>query len=86
MQTFLATLLVFATAVAVMSLSVWLTGRRLRGSCGGLSGERDEHGEIACSLCSRADECDQLAKSNPLAQSAPADSINHNPGQGEVDR
>ena len=83
MQTFLATLLVFATAVAVMSLSVWLTGRRLRGSCGGLSGERDEHGETACSLCSRADECDQLAKA---AQSAPADSINHNPGQGEVDR
>ncbi len=35
MQTFIATLFVFAAVVGAMALGVMVTGRALRGSCGG---------------------------------------------------
>ena len=35
MATFLATLVIFATAAAAMAVGILLQGRRLRGSCGG---------------------------------------------------
>ena len=35
MQTFFATLLVIASAMFVMALGVMVTGRALKGSCGG---------------------------------------------------
>ena len=39
METFLATLAVFAVVVLAMAVGVILQGRRLRGSCGGSEGD-----------------------------------------------
>jgi hypothetical protein len=50
MQTFLATLVVFALAMLAMAVGVVFSGRRLRGSCGG-TGE-----DCSCDAAARA-EC-----------------------------
>ena len=41
MQTFLGTLLVFGIVMAAMSIGVVLSGRRLKGSCGGTGEDCD---------------------------------------------
>jgi len=35
MQTFIATLIIFGIAVGAMAIGVMVSGRRLKGSCGG---------------------------------------------------
>ena len=52
MDTFFATLLIFAGVMAAMSIGVAVTGRRLRGSCGGTGKdcECDEEARRACAL------------------------------------
>lgn len=52
MTVFLIAFIVFATAIAGMAVGVILSNRRLRGTCGGLSGMTDENGEISCQICS----------------------------------
>ena len=49
METFIVTLVAFAGVVAVMAIGVALTGRSLRGSCGGVGGSKS----CACSATER---------------------------------
>ncbi len=60
MNTFLVTLLAFGLTLALMSVGVIFTGRRIKGSCGGMNGRiRDKLGEDRCSYCGigAADTC-----------------------------
>ncbi len=52
MDTFFATLLIVAVIMAAMSIGVAVSGRRLRGSCGGTGKdcECDEQARQACAL------------------------------------
>ena len=52
MDTFFATLLIVAAVMAAMSVGVVVSGRRLRGSCGGMGKdcECDEEARRACAL------------------------------------
>ena len=55
MDTFVAALIVFALAMLAMAVGVLLSGRRLRGSCGG-DGEAcrcDASARAACALTKR---------------------------------
>jgi hypothetical protein len=55
MATFLATLIVFGLAMLAMAVGVLISGRRLRGSCGGV-GEAcrcDASARAACALSKR---------------------------------
>ena len=59
MEAFLATLIVFALAMGAMGVGVMFSGRRLRGSCGGV-GEAcscDAAGRAACALTKRQADC-----------------------------
>ncbi len=67
--TFLLTALVFGIAIAFMAAGVMFSNRRLRGTCGGLSGLKDEHGNPLCDACTHpSEECEELRKQ---AASAP---------------
>jgi len=57
-STFLSTLLLFALIVAAMAVGVAFTGRRLRGSCGGMGAGDD------CS-CSKARQAKCKAEGRP---------------------
>ncbi len=49
---------VFLIAILLMSVGVIFSNRRIAGSCGGLAGMRDEHGNTLCGACSNpAPEC-----------------------------
>ena len=66
-MSFLLVIGVFALAMLGMAVGWILAGRRLRGSCGGLAGIRDEQGNPICEACTNpAEECaeyrDQLAE------------------------
>jgi hypothetical protein len=52
MQTFLATLALFAAVMALMAIGAILQGRRLKGSCGGSGGDCpcDEAAQRECAL------------------------------------
>ena len=52
METFLATLLLFAAVMLAMGVGVAFSGRRLRGSCGGVGRDCscDEAARAECSL------------------------------------
>lgn len=55
METFIAALAVFALVMLAMALGVMVSGRRLRGSCGGV-GEAcrcDEAARATCALTKR---------------------------------
>ena len=52
MKLFLVVLAVFLIAVALMAVGVIFGKRRIRGSCGGLAGFKDEHGRSICDACS----------------------------------
>ncbi|MFK7818815.1 MAG: FAD:protein FMN transferase [Planctomycetaceae bacterium] len=55
---FAAAAIVFLLAIGGMAMGVIISNRRLKGSCGGLSGMTDESGQTACDLCSiPAAEC-----------------------------
>ncbi|MBC20855.1 MAG: hypothetical protein CMJ74_11425 [Planctomycetaceae bacterium] len=50
---------VFALAIAGMAIGVILSNRRLKGSCGGLSGRQDREGNPVCEMCTDpSPECD----------------------------
>lgn len=51
-QTILIAGAIFALAIVGMAIGAIVAGRRLRGSCGSLAGERDEEGNVRCSICS----------------------------------
>lgn len=51
MTTFLLTLGFFAVALAGMAIGVMLSGRGIKGSCGGLSSFKDRDGNSVCEAC-----------------------------------
>lgn len=53
MTTFFLTLIVMAASILLLSVGLFLTGRRLRGSCGGLAGS-------SCA-CANANACPKKA-------------------------
>lgn len=58
MNTFLIALAVFAIALAGMAIGVIVSDRRIKGSCGGLAGFKDEKGNSICEACSNpSPEC-----------------------------
>lgn len=62
---------VFALAMLAMASGVIITGRRIKGSCGGLAGRQDEFGNTVCSSCSNpSPSCagDSAAKGAPQEQ------------------
>lgn len=59
MTIYLAALVVFLLAVVGMAVGVILSNRRLRGSCGGMAGLKDEKGRPLCEACTTPSElCD----------------------------
>lgn len=56
METFFATLLIFAGAMAAMAVGVMISGRRLKGSCGGTGKDCacDDEAQKSCALKARA--------------------------------
>ncbi|MDH5675943.1 MAG: hypothetical protein OEZ06_27715 [Myxococcales bacterium] len=69
MQTLLATVVIFLAVVAAMATGVVLSGRRLRGSCGGVPGDD-------CS-CSAADRKACAERAVEVERSAGDDSHRH---------
>ena len=60
MNTFLVTLAVFIVALAGMAVGVMLSGRRIKGSCGGLSAYKDREGNSVCEACTNpSTDCTQ---------------------------
>jgi hypothetical protein len=54
-------IIVFAVAIAGMAVGTIIAGRRLKGSCGGLAGLHDEHGNPFCEACSNpAADCEEF--------------------------
>jgi hypothetical protein len=51
MTTFLAVLVLMVLALLGMAVGVLLGGKRLAGSCGGLSAVTNENGEKVCGIC-----------------------------------
>ncbi len=56
MGTFAVTFLVFIAVVAAMAVGVIFSGRRIKGSCGGLATWRDADGESICDACADCPE------------------------------
>lgn len=49
---------VFAIALTGMAVGVLISNRRIKGSCGGLAGFKDEHGKSICEACTNpSPEC-----------------------------
>jgi hypothetical protein len=49
---------IFGMAILAMAIGVMVTGRRLRGSCGGLANLQDEAGNTLCEACTEpSPEC-----------------------------
>lgn len=54
---------VFGLVIAAMAVGVIFSGRRIKGSCGGLATMRDGDGQPACMACGGAPEnCDEAAQ------------------------
>jgi hypothetical protein len=74
LSTFLIAAIVFGLAIAGMAIGVLVSNRRLRGSCGGMSGLRDEHGHPLCTICTHpAEECDEFRQKMASASRASRD-------------
>ncbi len=56
MGTFIVTFLVFIVVVAAMAVGVIFSGRRIKGSCGGLATWKDADGESICDACADCPE------------------------------
>lgn len=58
MTTFFIAVAVFAVALTGMAVGVILSNRRIKGSCGGLAGFKDERGNSVCDACTKpSPEC-----------------------------
>lgn len=58
MTTFLITLAAFAIALTGMAIGVIISNRRIKGSCGGLAGFKDDQGNSICEACTKpSPEC-----------------------------
>ena len=51
MTLYLITFLFFGLAVAAMAVGVMVTGRGIKGSCGGMNNLTDGSGKQSCSIC-----------------------------------
>ncbi|MCA9024010.1 MAG: FAD:protein FMN transferase [Planctomycetaceae bacterium] len=75
LSTFLLTAVVFGVAIAGMAIGVILSNRRLRGSCGGLQGLKDEKGNPLCESCTTPSaECEELRAKVAASISKPSES------------
>ena len=54
--------IIFALAIAAMSIGVMFGRERIKGSCGGIAALDNPDVAPECSLCSRATECSDLKK------------------------
>jgi hypothetical protein len=56
METFFATLILFGAVMAAMAIGVMVSGRRLKGSCGGTGTDCacDDEAQRSCALKARA--------------------------------
>ncbi|MEW4529464.1 FAD:protein FMN transferase [Maioricimonas sp. JC845] len=71
MGTFLLTAAFFALAICGLAVGVIFSNRRLRGSCGGMDGLKDEKGNPICQACTRPrEECTEFRQT--VADSAGA--------------
>lgn len=63
MSVYLLAAVVFALAIAGMAIGVVISGRSLRGSCGGMAGMKDSRGNPICEACTNpAEECEDFRK------------------------
>jgi hypothetical protein len=77
MMVYVLSAVVFLIAFTGLAVGTIVAGRRLRGSCGGLSGFRDEQGNPMCESCTNpAAECDDFRKqqAEPVHSSSADDS------------
>ncbi len=51
MNTFLISLAVISIAVFGMAIGVIISGRRIKGSCGGMNNLMAKQGEASCNIC-----------------------------------
>ena len=59
METFLVTASVFIVAFLAMAVGVIISGKTIKGSCGGLS---TLFGKGACEVCEKKDRCEKSGK------------------------
>ena len=63
----LASIVVFSLALTGMAVGVILGQKKLKGSCGGLAGMKDELGDPLCSHCETPpDDCPELNQQKPV--------------------
>lgn len=71
MNLFLLTLVVFAVALAGMAIGVMISGRRIKGSCGGLSSFKDRDGNSVCEACTNpSTDCTQRREREGAGQAS----------------
>lgn len=75
MTTWLISLVVFVIFMALMSVGVILSNRRIQGSCGGLANLRDEHGQTMCQACTTPREDCEKAMQDALQTDSTSDSV-----------
>lgn len=81
MTVYLITLVAFLAVMAGMAIGVIIAGKRIQGSCGGLSAWRDELGRPMCEACA---ECPEKKQDCELEEAGevPAGEV---PAGGEAD-
>ena len=61
LSTFLLAATVFLIAIVGLAAGVILSNKTLKGSCGGIEGQKDEEGRSICEMCTTPpEECDQM--------------------------
>lgn len=61
LSTFLLAMSVFLIAIVGLAAGVILSNKTLKGSCGGIEGQKDEEGRSICEMCTTPpEECDQM--------------------------
>lgn len=71
MTTFFITLGVFLIAMAGMAVGVLISNRRIKGSCGGLAGFKDDQGNSICEACTNpSPECSGRPDKRDAARAA----------------
>lgn len=63
LSTFLLAAAVFGIAILCLAVGVIFSNRQLKGSCGGMSAMKDEHGNSICQMCSTPrEECEEYRR------------------------